>query len=186
MAVKLTELSGGEILEVRVSGRLVRADYRQFVPRFEDMVKEHGRVRVLFEMVDFHGWETGALWDDIKFDLKHFADIERLALVGEKKWEKGMAAFCHPFTTAKIRYFDREAIEQARAWIRGTWRKAVSVRRSPSENGAGTWAHRHFPNFLDCRPIFVRQALEQAGFTITKGLRKHMWIPVEVILGVNP
>jgi demethylmenaquinone methyltransferase/2-methoxy-6-polyprenyl-1,4-benzoquinol methylase len=47
------------------------------------------------------------------------------------------------------------------------------------------WTHKHFPNFLDCRPIYVRRALEEAGFTIRKALIKHMWIPVEIILGVK-
>jgi ubiquinone/menaquinone biosynthesis C-methylase UbiE len=47
------------------------------------------------------------------------------------------------------------------------------------------WGHKHFPNFLDCRPIFVRAALEQAGFKIQTALTKHMWIPVEIILGVK-
>jgi ubiquinone/menaquinone biosynthesis C-methylase UbiE len=47
------------------------------------------------------------------------------------------------------------------------------------------WTHRHFPNFLDCRPIYVRRALEQAGFTIRKALNRHMWIPVEIILGTK-
>ncbi|HPA18706.1 MAG TPA: class I SAM-dependent methyltransferase [Verrucomicrobiae bacterium] len=48
------------------------------------------------------------------------------------------------------------------------------------------WGHKHFPNFLDCRPILVRAALEQAGFKIKKALKKQMWIPVEVVLGVRP
>jgi ubiquinone/menaquinone biosynthesis C-methylase UbiE len=48
------------------------------------------------------------------------------------------------------------------------------------------WTHKHFPNFLDCRPIYVRETLEKAGFKIQKALKKHMWIPVEVILGVKP
>ena len=47
------------------------------------------------------------------------------------------------------------------------------------------WTHRHFPNFLDCRPIYVRRALETAGFSIRKALARHMWIPVEIILGVK-
>jgi hypothetical protein len=38
-------------------------------------------------------------------------------MVGEKKWQHGMAIFCKPFTTATIRYFDHTAIEQARAWL---------------------------------------------------------------------
>jgi len=48
------------------------------------------------------------------------------------------------------------------------------------------WAHRHFPNFLDCRPIFVQEALEAGGFSISKSLTKRMWIPVEIVLGIKP
>ena len=47
------------------------------------------------------------------------------------------------------------------------------------------WTHKHFPKFLDCRPIFVRQALENARFEIQKAVIKHMWIPVEIILGIK-
>ncbi len=68
-------------------------------------------------MHDFHGWTAGALWEDIKFDAKHFSEIERLAIVGEKQWEKDMAIFCKPFTSAKIRYFDYTAINEANVWI---------------------------------------------------------------------
>lgn len=49
--------------------------------------------------------------------------------------------------------------------------------------GVFEWAHRHFPNFVDCRPIFVRQVVATAGFKIARAVRKHMWIPVEVVLG---
>ncbi len=56
MAIKLNEKNGGRVLEVQVSGKLDHADYRQFVPKFEQMVQQHGRIRVLFEMVDpLHG-----------------------------------------------------------------------------------------------------------------------------------
>lgn len=107
------------ILAVHVTGKLEKADYEKFVPAIEDAIDRHGKVRILFDMHDFHGWSAGALWEDVKFDLKHFADIERLALVGEKAWEKGMAAFCKPFTTASVKYFDRNEFDAAREWIAG-------------------------------------------------------------------
>lgn len=47
------------------------------------------------------------------------------------------------------------------------------------------WTHKHFPNFLDCRPIFVRQALEDAGFRIERVDRRTMWVPVEIALAVK-
>ena len=87
------------------------------MPQVVKDIRENGKVRILFQMHDFHGWQAGALWEDIKFDMKHFADIERLALVGDKKWEKGMATFCRPFTTAKIRFFSPDEIETAKKWL---------------------------------------------------------------------
>jgi hypothetical protein len=117
MATQLTEKSGGTVLEVAVNGKLAHNDYARFIPEFERLVKKHGKIRVLFEMSDFHGWDPGALWDDIKFDLKHCSDIERLAMVGDHQWEKAISVFCRPFTTATIRYFDHAAIEDARKWL---------------------------------------------------------------------
>jgi hypothetical protein len=113
----LNEEAGGKILKVKASGKLTKEDYQRFVPDVERLIKDHGKIRILLEMHDFHGWEVSALWEDIKFDLKHFGDIERLAMVGDSKWEKGMAAFCKPFTKAKIQYFDSSKADEARAWI---------------------------------------------------------------------
>ncbi len=116
MPVKLEERNDGKVLDVQVNGTLVKDDYRQLAPEVDRLIKQHGKIRVLLEMGDFHGWSAGALWEDIKFDLKHFSDIGRVAMVGEKKWQKGMSRFCRPFTTATIRYFDRNKLQEAREW----------------------------------------------------------------------
>ena len=119
MAIQISEENGGKVLVVQVSGKLEAANYEHFVPVFERLLRQHGKLRVLFEMDRFHGWEAGALWEDIKFDIHHFADIERLAMVGETKWEHGMAAFCKPFTKATIQYFDHADAAKARKWLEG-------------------------------------------------------------------
>jgi SpoIIAA-like len=118
MAVELQEEANGKVLTVNLSGKLTKEDYKQFVPEIERMIDQHGKIRILVRMHDFHGWSAGALWEDLKFDWKHFSHIERLALVGEKRWEKGMAAFCRPFTKATIRYFDEAEAAGASDWIR--------------------------------------------------------------------
>jgi hypothetical protein len=116
MAIELKEESGGKLLDVRVSGKLGKDDYKQFVPAVERLIQQHGKMRVLLERTDFHGWSAGGLWEDIKFDLKHHSDIERVAMVGEKRWQKGMSVFCRPFTSARVRYFDRSQLDQAHRW----------------------------------------------------------------------
>jgi len=119
MAVKVEKANEGQILEVHATGKLTDEDYAHFVPEIEELIRRYGKVRILFGMEDFHGWEASALWQDVKFDFKHHADIERLAVVGEKKWQEWMASFCKPFTSATIRYFDHGALDEARQWVSG-------------------------------------------------------------------
>lgn len=117
MSIQMSERRMKNFLVVRVSGRLAREDYHKFVPEFERLLRDKGKIRVLLEMVDFHGWEPGALFEDLKFDLHHFSHLERLAMVGDRAWEKGMSVICKPFTTAEIRFFNRSDMARARAWL---------------------------------------------------------------------
>ena len=61
---------------------------------------------------------------------------------------------------------------------------------SLSKTGPGTWmrdlyewGHEHFPRILDCRPIFVQKALEEAGFNIQEAPISSLWgLAVEIVL----
>ena len=47
------------------------------------------------------------------------------------------------------------------------------------------WTRQHFPNLMDCRPIYVRRAVEATGFEITYVATEHMWVPVEFVLAAR-
>ena len=117
MPMKLNQLDGGQILEVAVTGKLSHEDYRNFVPEFERLASEHEKISLLFEMRQFHGWEIKAAWDDLKLGFKHHDDVERVAMVGEKKWQRWMTEFAKPFTGAELRYFENTEREKALAWL---------------------------------------------------------------------
>ncbi len=116
--IQIEQQNDGKLLLIHASGKLNKDDYQHFVPEFDRLVEHHGKVRVLFEMRDFHGWKPRAIWEDTKFDLRHYSDIERLALVGEKRWQRRMSKFCSPFTRAQIRYFDAIDEPAAEAWVK--------------------------------------------------------------------
>ena len=101
----------------KLSGKLHDEDYKKFVPLIDAEIAKEGKINVLAQFHDFHGWDAKALWDDIKFSTTHCTKIKRIALVGEKSWEKWMAAVCKPFTMAKIRYFDAGQLDEARKWL---------------------------------------------------------------------
>ncbi len=105
------------ILAFKISGKLHDEDYKLFVPLVDEAIAEGGKVRILAQFHDFDGWDAHALWDDIKFSTTHCTKIERIALVGESKWEQHMATVCKPFTMAKIQYFDASQIDDAIEWL---------------------------------------------------------------------
>jgi hypothetical protein len=84
MAIQHTKKNEGKMPEVRVNGKLLQEDYQLFVPEFERLVKRNGENRVTFELAAFHGWAGADLWDNIKTDLEHLSDSERVAMVGGK------------------------------------------------------------------------------------------------------
>ena len=109
--------SSGKFLAFKLSGKLHDEDYKHFVPLI-DSAAQNGKVRLLAEFHDFQGWDARALWDDIKFATTHCTKIDRIALVGEKKWEEWMAKVCKPFTMASIKYFDAAKIDDAWKWLK--------------------------------------------------------------------
>jgi len=105
----------GNVLGVKASGQLTHADYERLVLRLEELIKEQRKIRVLVELEDCQGWDIGAAWDEVKFWFKHGADVERCAVVGQKKWQEWLTKLTRPFLKGK--YFDKGKLDQAWQWI---------------------------------------------------------------------
>ena len=65
----------------------------------------------------------------------------------------------------------------------------VAMARDEQENLAQRiyeWFHQHLPAYADCRPIFVRSALDLAGFQMQEVVRKYMWgLPVDICVALK-
>ena len=112
------EENGNKIVTLIFREKLTKDDYELFVPQLENLMEKEDTIRILVEFQDFQGWTLGALWEDTKFGTKHFNDIDRLAIVGDRQWEKFLASFIKPFTTATVRYFDSLEKEAAKQWLK--------------------------------------------------------------------
>jgi len=117
MTTHVDEKIYGKVMELHLNGTLTKEDYARFVPDTEELIRQHDKIRMLVIMDDFHGWDAGALWEDIKWDCKHFNHVERIAAVGDKRWQKWMTGFCKPFTTATVQFFTHDQLLEARAWL---------------------------------------------------------------------
>jgi len=98
------------------------------------------------------------------------------------------------FTAFTLELFDTPEIPQVLAECRRILKpggRLVVISMSRVDPGGlmteiFEWTHRHFPNYLDCRPILTRRAVEDAGFRIAACEIMKMWINVEVVCGVKP
>lgn len=122
MPIEFTKVpnAGSQVamVSVHVIGTLEKQDYGVFGMRLDEMVRQHGKLRLSIELVDFQGWSPGTVWEDVKLAFKHYEDIERIAVIGESRWEKGMTVLAKPFTAADVRYFDVQERDVAEGWIR--------------------------------------------------------------------
>lgn len=110
---------GARGLEFEIRGKLEERDYERVLPMLEGRIDDFGSVDVLVRVADFAGWTPSALWEDLKFDAKHFSDVRRLALVGEEPKARWVALLSRPFTGADVRHFPEAELDAARAWVAG-------------------------------------------------------------------
>lgn len=110
--------SDGKIVGVRASGRLTDADYKSFMPRIEERIDAHGKIRLLVDMQDFDGWDLYAAWDDFTFGMTHWHHYEKMALVGDAAWEKLAAAVANLLMSGEVRFFGLDQRDAAWRWIR--------------------------------------------------------------------
>ena len=119
--IEVIEKSGSNVIGLRVDGKLLHADYQQFIPKLEALIEEHGSIRCYCEITSFAGIELKALWDELKFDVKHCKQIERCAIVGDPSWHQWMTKSGKViFHKADIRYFHQGESDQAWAWLTET------------------------------------------------------------------
>ncbi len=111
------EILGPSALELDILDKLNSDDYREFIPLAEQSIERQGKVNLLVRIKNFHGWTPAALWEDLKFDVKHFNDVGRLAVVGKDESIKWMATVSRPFTGAEVEFFKEQQLDAARAWI---------------------------------------------------------------------
>jgi ubiquinone/menaquinone biosynthesis C-methylase UbiE len=81
-------------------------------------------------------------------------------------------------------------LSECRRVVRPGGRIVVASLTKEAEEGAVVraleWTHVHLPQILDCRPIYVRRALAKSGFAIANTAIVHVWVPVEIVLGMVP
>jgi hypothetical protein len=120
VGVEVADESAG-LLTVMITGRLRMSDLLLAQASALEAIRRYGKVRLLVVATGFLGWERGSDWSDVSFPAKHDRHIEKIAVVGDKRWEDEVLAFMGKgFRPVSIAYFVMADLPKARAWVGST------------------------------------------------------------------
>jgi len=106
------------ICVMRFSGTLKRSEFGEGQDAMALQIDKGEQPRILAILESFTGWEQGADWNDLDFQLTHGNQIAKIAIVGDPRWEPQALAFAGAgFRRAPVKFFPISQFAEARAWV---------------------------------------------------------------------
>jgi hypothetical protein len=115
--IQKLDQSSGNVIGYKISGTVSKSDYQELVPEVESLVQQEGNIRLLLDLTEFKGEKVSAWGADFKFGRDYRKKIDKLAIVGDKKWEKWMAKLSEPFFAHESEFFHSDNNEDAWTWL---------------------------------------------------------------------
>jgi len=109
----------GEALGYRITRPLSREEVARIAAELEGTIAFSGKIRVLIDLQAFPYADLGALWEDLKFGVRHARDLRRLALVGGAEVERWATRIFAALTLTQCRCFDPGEVDAAWTWLAG-------------------------------------------------------------------
>jgi hypothetical protein len=117
MIEKMSE-SEGKVVGFKAIGTVTKADYKVLVPEVESLIEKEGSISLLLDLTQFQ-WEDIEAWGaDINFGLTYRDKIDKMAIVGDKTWEKWMTTLAEPFYSKRAKFFYSDEIDAAWKWLK--------------------------------------------------------------------
>ena len=117
MIEKLAD-SSGNVIGFKCIGNITASDYKKMVPEVKALVEKEGNIRLLIDLSEFK-WEKMEAWlQDLKFGSEFRHEIQKIAIVGDKTWEKWITHLAKPFYARDAKFFHTAEINKAWAWLR--------------------------------------------------------------------
>jgi hypothetical protein len=107
------------IYRLDISGRLGKLEFDRGQESLAAEIRRVGRVRLLFVLSQFEGWEQSPNWGDLSFYVAHGDSIDRIAIVGDERWRNETMMFASAdLRRAPVEFFSSpNALAEAGAWL---------------------------------------------------------------------
>ena len=117
MTVHFSADSQARVVELTVSGKISHADFAAILPKMEAELAR-GPLSLVEVIDSFEGFDLSTIWDGMRFDLAHWSEFRRVAIVTDMTWFSPFMRMADALTHLQIREFKREQLDEARIWAR--------------------------------------------------------------------
>jgi hypothetical protein len=108
-------------LKVVMPAKLAANDVTQVAQRLDSLIAERGRIRLLFDLRAFGGWENlealGAHLDQLRFIQERAKHIDRIAVIVAQPWEQQLVGFIRNVLPAPVQPFGANEEPAATQWL---------------------------------------------------------------------
>lgn len=115
------ETGSGYVVGFHYDGEMTAGDYTQtLIPALDEAERNYPTLRILFRIVNFHGWRPHGYWEAFK-DWPGMEKVDRIAIAGGEKWGEWMnhlPGLFVGFVGIDIRYFTGGHLDGALDWLR--------------------------------------------------------------------
>ena len=109
------------VLKIVMPAKLSAQDVTQAAERLDGSIAQHGRIRVLFDLRNFGGWENmealGAHLDQFKFIGERAKHIDRIAVIVGHPWQQQFIALIRNMLPAPVQPFESSEEAAAVDWL---------------------------------------------------------------------
>ncbi len=118
--IKELPQSKGSILAFEIIGKVTLEEEEIWIKKFDEALEKHDKVSVMLILGDNTSWDAKAMYEDIKWLMKHMRRFDKIAIITDSKVWKWLIALDAQF--AKLvgigeRHFESHEAKEALVWI---------------------------------------------------------------------
>ena len=114
----ILERSKGNVIGVESSGTITLEEQQKAEEVFDKAIKEHGKINWLYVFRSMKYESLRPMYEDMMWCLKNLKNFDRMAVVGDKKWQELLIKADGLVFGEK--YFDISQLDEAWAYVEGT------------------------------------------------------------------
>jgi len=116
-SIHVTEL-GDATIRVNLLGEVDASAYENASANLDAKIAESESFKLLLDVTEFTGWQgVSAMGAHLSLVRQHAPIAEKVAIIGNKSWQRFSEKIGSAFLSAEVKYFDEAEEDAAKVWL---------------------------------------------------------------------